>query len=297
MCELYLPPTTSAPARLDDFQVFKKGTGTIYGNYYSNTFDAYPEPEIDNAVYHNLVNFREYRREEWKFKVVDDWNDDDTISWLIETAQCLGFSEYEVPFYNFRVDGSELKAMRREEVLQRMGAHNDPMVSRRLADAIFDKLQCRLSDEMYRDRDSSVFRYVESDQYQHNPDQVQVLDLDSLDQNGQKNRLYTSDYRPNDSSLMVGLCDSSDDTEEVFRSSATASPEYGSDGSKSGDEDDKRKSFAFKRPPGRPRGSGRKVCKRPRSVSVPEFLRDLLLDDRYNPSIIKWEDREQKKFR
>ncbi|KAL0893434.1 hypothetical protein ABMA27_015018 [Loxostege sticticalis] len=294
MCEIYMGgPTTSAPARLDDFQVFKKGTGYIYGNYY-NAYPDYHEPEIDTAVYHNLVNSREYRREEWKLKVVDEWNDDDTVSWVIDTAQCMGFSEYDVPFHNFKVDGSELKLMRREEVLQRMVAHHvDPMVSRRLAEVVYEKLQCRLSEEMYRERDSSVFRYVESDQYQH-PDTVQtVLDLDSLDH---KHRLYGSDYRPNDSSLMQGLCDSSDDTEEVFRSSPRASSEYyGSDGSKSGDEDDKRKSF--KRPPGRPKGSGRKICKRPRSVSVPEFLRNLLLDTRYNPTIIKWEDRELKKFR
>ncbi|RVE44156.1 hypothetical protein evm_011203 [Chilo suppressalis] len=294
MCDLYLTPTPPAQARLDDFQVFKKGTAYIYGNYYSNSYDAYQEPELDTAVYHNLVNSREYRRDDWKFKVLADWNEDDTVSWLIETAQCLGFSEYDVPFYNFKVQGSELKAMKREEVLHRMITPNvEHMLSRRLADAVFEKLQNRLSEEMYRDRESSVFRYVESDPYQHSDAVQTVLDLDSLDH---KNRLYASDYRPNDSSLLHAACDSSDDAEDVFRSSETASPEYyGSDGSKSGDEDDKRKSF--KRPPGRPKGSGRKVSKRPRSVSVPEFLRNLLLDPRYCPSIIKWEDHSQKKFR
>ncbi|KAL4707553.1 hypothetical protein ACJJTC_000305 [Scirpophaga incertulas] len=295
MCDLYLPPAPPAPARLDDFQVFKKGTAYIYGSYYSNTYETYPEQELDTAVYHNLVTSREYRREEWRYKVVADWNEDDTVSWIIDAAQTVGFSEYDVPYYNFKVPGSVLRMMKREEILRNMMVVNvDQMVSSRLADAIFERLQSRLSEEQYRERDTSVFRYVESDPYQHTETVQTVLDLDSLDH---RNRLYASDYRPNDSSVPVpGACDSSDDAEDVFRSSETASPEYyGSDVSKSGDEDDKRK--CFKRPPGRPKGSGRKVCKRPRSVSVPEFLRNLLLDSRYNPSIIKWEDRSVKKFR
>lgn len=181
--------------------------------------------------------------------------------------------------------------MKREDVLQRMAHPSiDPSSSRRIADNVFEKLHVRLQEDTIRQ--SSIFRYAESELYNH--EQQTVLDLDTF---GHKNRLHTSDYKPNDSSLLQGVSDSSDDAEDVYRSSETASPEYsyGSDGSKSGDEDDKRK--IFKRPPGRPKGSGRKTFKRPRSVSVPEFLRNLLLDSNYCPSIIKWEDHSSGKFR
>lgn len=304
MCELYFPPSSPAPARLDDFQVFKKGTAShIYGNYYSNaTYDAYAEPDIESSVnvYHNLVSCRDYYRDDWKKKFLVEWSEDDTVAFVVDTVHCMGISEYEVPFHNFRVTGGELRAMKREEIMQRI-AHPtlDPVTSRRIGEHLYDKLQGRLNEDMLAtsyDR-SMVFRYAESEPssyQQHEPAQT-VLDLDSLNH---RNRGYGSDYRPNDSSLLQGACDSSDDAEDVFRSSGTASPEcsYGSDVSKSGDEDDKHKR-QFKRPPGRPKGSGRKVCKRPRSVSVPEFLRNLLYDPKYCPSIIKWEDRTNGKFR
>lgn len=297
---MYFPSTSPAPARLDDFQVFKKGTAShIYGNYYSNaSYDAYAEPEIDSAlnVYHNLVSCREYprdNRDDWKYKVVDAWNEDDTVSWMIDMVQGMGFNENEIPFYNFRLKGFELRAMKREDVLHRMVHPSiDQVTSRRIADSVFEKLHNRLSEEIQRH--SSIIRYADVDPYHSHESANTMLDLDSLDH---KNRLYTSDYTPNDSTLLHQT-DSSDDTDaDVFRSSETASPEcsYGSDGSKSGDEDDKRK--IFKRPPGRPKGSGRKTFKRPRSVSVPEFLRNLLLDSKYCPSIIKWEDHTQGKFR
>lgn len=294
MCDFLLPPTPPAPTRLEDFQVFKKGNPTyIYGNYYNN-YDMFTEQEIDSTanVYHNLVSSREIRQEDWKYKSVVEWSPDDTTYWIIDCAMTQGFSEYEVPFYNFKVSGMELRHMRREEIFQRMVHPNvETNQSRRIADVIYDKLHARINEEMLRP--TPLFRYTESEPYpSHEPVQT-VLDLDSLDH---KNRLYGSDYKPNDISLLHAA-DSSDDAEDVFRSSETASPEcsYGSDGSKSGDEEEKRK--MFKRPPGRPKGTGRKVCKRPRSVSVPEFLRNLLLDERYCPSIIKWEDHPQGKFR
>ncbi|CAG9584958.1 unnamed protein product [Danaus chrysippus] len=287
MCDLY-PPTPPTSARLDDFQVFKKGNASyIYGNYYNN-YDVYPEPEMDTTanVYHNLVSSREYRHEDWKSKVIVDWTDDDTVSWLIECAVSQGFCEFDVPFYNFKVCGVELSNMRREEVIQRMAHPNvDQNISKKIGEIVYDRLQARLSEEIHRQ--SSVFRYAESDPYTQQETVPSVLDLD-------KHRLYTSDYKPNDSSLLPAS-DSSDDAEDVFRTSAPASPfSYGSD-SKSGDEEEKRK--IPKRLPGRPKGSGKNRFKRPRSVSVPEFLRNLLFDERYCPSIIKWEDYSQGKFR
>ncbi|CAH3909127.1 ETS-related transcription factor Elf-3-like [Pieris brassicae] len=286
MCEYYMPPSP-APARLDDFQVFKKGTCT-YGNYY-NTYDVLAEPEVDTAtnVYHNLVNLRDsYRPEDWRYKSVFDWTADDTVSWIFDCVIASGFSEYDVPFYNLRIPGIEIRSMGREDILSRM-LHSsiDPNLSSRIADVVYEKLQSRLNDEILRQ--STVFKYADPYQSQEQT----MLDLDY-----HKNKLY-SDYKPNDSSLLQPA-DSSDDAEDLFGSSAAASPEgaYGSDGSKSGDEDERRAKLV-KRPPGRPKGSGKKGVKRPRSVSVPEFLRNLLFDERYCPSIIKWEDYSQGKFR
>ncbi|NP_001036902.1 ETS homologous factor-like isoform X2 [Bombyx mandarina] len=295
-CDIYYTQTTSAPTRLDDFQVFRRGNAShIYGNYYSNpSYDAYEEPEIENAanVYHTLVSCREYHRDDWKYKVVVDWTEDDTVSWIVDTAQSIGISEYDIPFFNYRVTGLDLRNMKREDFVQRMAHPSmDPVASRKIGDNIFDRLHTRLNEDMFRQ--SSIFRYAESEPYHH--EQQTMLDLDAADH---KNRMYASDYKPNDQTLLQGPCDSSDDAEDVFRSEETASPEYsyGSDVSKSGDEDDKRK--MSKRPPGRPRGSGRKTSiKRPRSVSVPEFLRNLLFDPKYCPSIIKWEDYALGKFR
>lgn len=284
-----MPSTPPAPARLDDFQVFKKSTSYIYGNYYTNpTYDPYME-EIDTAanVYHNLVS-RECHRDDWRYKLVIDWNEDDTAAWVIDTTHCMGFNDFEIPYFNFKVTGIELRGMTREEIFKRLLQPNvDPALSRKIGDLVFDKLHNRLNEEMLRQ--STVFRYAESDPYSQDVVQT-VLDLDSLEH---KNRGYTSDYKPNDSSILATACDSSDDAEDPFRSSPECS--YGSDKSDGGDEEDKRK--MCKRPPGRPKGSGRKAIKRPRSVSVPEFLRNLLLDPKYCPSIIKWEDHSVGKFR
>ncbi|XP_063618911.1 ETS-related transcription factor Elf-3-like [Cydia splendana] len=295
MCDLYLAPAAPpAPARLDDFkQVFNKGPASyIYGNYYTNPpYDVYAEEDTSTNVYHNLVSTREYPRDEWKYKFVVDWNEDDTISWIIDTAIAMGFSEYDIPWYNFKILGHELRIIKKDEMMQRLAHPSvDPNITARIASGLFDKLQSRINEELLRQ--SSVLRYAESDPYQQQEPAHTMLDLD-LDH---KSRMYTSDYKPNNSSLLAA-CDSSDDAEDVYRNSETASPEcsYGSDVSKSGDEDDKRKQF--KRPPGRPKGSGRKICKRPRSVSVPEFLRNLLFDPKYCPSIIKWEDHANGKFR
>lgn len=305
MCDVYFPPTPTAPERLDNFQVFRKGTAShIYGNYYSTpSYDAYADPDIDStvSVYHNMVSCRGYNyRDDWKKNFVEEWTEEDSVAWIIDAVQCMGcmgISEFDIPYHNFRISGLELRNLKREDVQQRMAHLSiDPSVSRRIADNIFEKLHVRLSDDIMARAtyERSMFRYTETSQpYQHQEPVQTVLDLDSIDH---KNRLYASDYRPNDSRLLAA-CDSSDDQEDVFRSSENASPEcsYGSDGSKSGDEDDKRK--MAKRPPGRPKGSGRKMIKRPRSVSVPEFLRNLLLDPKYCPSIIKWEDHSLGKFR
>ncbi|XP_072931613.1 uncharacterized protein [Epargyreus clarus] len=293
MCEMYIPSTPTAPARLETFQVFKKGNASfIYGNYYSN-YDVYSETEVDAGnVYHNLVA-REYPREEWRYnKTVVEWTEDDTMTWIHECAIAHGFGECDVPIYNFKVPGIELREMRKEEIIQRMThPHVAPHSSTRLGEIVYDKLQTRLSEEMIRP--TSLFRYGESDPYQHHESAQTMLDLDSLEH---KNRLYT-DYKPNDrdSYSLMPNCDSSDDAED-FRLSESASPEcpYGSDGSKSGDEEEKRK---IKRPPGRPKGSGKRISKRPRSVSVPEFLRNLLLNPKHCPSIIKWENHAEGKFR
>ncbi|KOB78137.1 Transcription factor BmEts [Operophtera brumata] len=301
MCDVYFPPTPTAPERLDNFQVFRKGTAShIYGNYYSTpTYDAYADPDIDStvSVYHNMVSCRDYNyRDDWKKKFVHEWTEEDSVAWIIDAVQCMGISEFDVPYHNFRISGLELRSLKREDVQQRMAHLSiEPSLSRRIADNIFEKLHVRLNDDIMANAtyERSMFRYADtSDPYQQDSAQT-VLDLDSIDH---KNRVYTSDYRPNDSRLLAA-CDSSDDQEDAFRTSENASPEcsYGSDGSKSGDEDAMRK--MPKRPPGRPKGSGRKMMKRPRSVSVPEFLRNLLLDPKYCPTIIKWEDHSLGKFR
>lgn len=285
MCDFYLPPPTAAPARLDDFNVFKKGP--TYNSFYN--YDMCPEQEDDTgSVYYNLINFRDHPVDDgWRVKVMDDWNTEETLAWVYDCIVPHGYSELDVPLHKFRIPGRELKARTLEGILELVSHPNvDPEVSRRIAYTIVDKLEYRLNEEMRQ----SVLRYAESGSYAPNHEQT-ILNLDYYND---RSRGYTSDYKPNDISLM-NTADSGDDHDESFRVDA-ASPagSYGSDGSKSGDEDDKKK--PFKRPPGRPKGSVKKD-KRPRSVSVPQFLRDLLLDERYNPEIIKWEDIMQGKFR
>lgn len=290
MCDLYPPPSTE-PAPLDDFQVFKKWT-LPYSNYYSTaTYDQYVEPEVESAttVYHDLVNAKEYPfKDDYKCKYIVEWTEEDTLSWVLDTVQ---LNEYEVPLYVFRIPGIALRGMKKEEIVQLMSRHHnvDQIVVKRIADVVFQNLQYRLNDENSREAvvPVSVYRYVQGDPYQQQ-DPETLLNLDE-----QKSRLFANDYRPDDR-ILLQASDSSDDTEDVFRSSETASPDY-SDVSKSSDDDEKKREF--KRPPGRPKGSGRKISKRVKSVSVPVFLRNLLLDPTYCPSIIKWEDYSQGKFR
>ncbi|XP_034830402.1 retroviral integration site protein Fli-1 homolog [Maniola hyperantus] len=293
MCDYYVPTPQTASAPLDAFSVLKKGNASFtYGNLY-DSYNMCSDPEAEtNSVYYNLINFREYRHDTdgWKSKAVDDWNCDDSVSWVYECAISHGFSELDVPFHNFRLPGHELRNKRHMEIVELVvHPHVDPQTSTRIANTIYDRLQCRLNEDM---RSQSVLRYAESAPYAQSHEQTILTDLTYCTD---RNRgYYASDYKTNDISLM-NAADSSDDHEDAFRIDA-ASPacSYGSDGSKSGDEDDKKK--PFKRPPGRPKGSVKKD-KRPRSVSVPQFLRDLLLDERFCPSIIKWEDISQGKFR
>lgn len=298
MCELYYPSTNDA-APLDDFQIFKKKWTLPYGNYYSSSsYDSY-EPEIDSAsnVYHDLVNAKEYPlKDDYKNKYVVQWTEEDTLNWFLDIIQCYKISEYDMPYYIFRIPGVALRGMKREDIVQLI-LHNsiDQNVSRRIADIIYQNLQQRLNDEHAREAvPVSVLRYVEGDSYQ-NPDQQTVLDLDNIPQTNHKDRLYANDYRHHDdNTYLPSACDSSD--EELHRLSETASPDAScSSDSKSSDEDEKKREF--KRPPGRPKGSGRKISKRVKSVSVPVFLRNLLLNPEHCPSIIKWEDYSQGKFR
>ncbi|GBP58224.1 hypothetical protein EVAR_87802_1 [Eumeta japonica] len=161
----------------------------------------------------------------------------------------------------------------------------DPGVSRRYAEAVFERLQSRLAEETAVP--VSVLRYVDGDAYQP-LGHTQVLNLDdySAERRARLLDCPSAAHVPHQAT-----CDSSDDADEAFRFSESASPEYsyGSDTSKSGDDLDKRRRPG-KRPPGRPKGTGKKLSKRIKSVSVPEFLRDLLLDPKYCPHIIKWED-------
>lgn len=295
MCDLYLPPSAE-PAPLEDFQVFKKKWTLPYGNYYGQMYSEYVEPEVEATanIYHDLVNAKEYScRNDYKNKYIAEWNEEDTLAWVLDTLQCYKINEYEVPYYMFRIPGIALRGMKKEDLVQLMNHHNVELsVSKRIVEIVYQNLQYRLNDEQCREAvvPVSVLKYVEGDPYQHG--QPTLLDLEGP---GNKSRLYTHDYIP-DERCVTSHYESSDETEDgYFRSPDNASPDYCSDVSKSSDEEDKKREV--KRPPGRPKGSGRKVSKRVKSVSVPVFLRNLLMDRRYCPNIIKWEDYSQGKFR
>lgn len=285
---MYLPTDSS---RLEDFHVFNKKWTSYYpyADYYTGqTYDHYQEPEVEasTGVYHDLLSPRTYAtRDDWKFKFVSNWNEDETHSWFIDTARNLGLSEFDLPQHNLRVAGIVLRGLNREQMVE-LFAHPavDPNVSRRNGDVFFDRLQQRLAEEM--PKDNSV-RY--DAQYRQEPPDSTVLDLDSLDH---RKRLFDYDELP-----PSGHCDSTDDDYHAHSDAASPDLSYGSDASKSGDESDMQKSTHFKRPPGRPKGSGKKPPKRTKSLSVIEFLIRCLHDPNICPSLIKFEDYAKGTFR
>ncbi|XP_037964613.2 ETS homologous factor [Plutella xylostella] len=285
------PLADSAP--LDRFQVFNKNWPTAYTyDYYSTpSYDAYAEPEIDSAtnVYHTLVNSQYLttaQHDEWKTKIIDNWTEDDTMSWYIDTLRCLDLNEFEWPTSKFRIPGIALRGMSRDQIIDRMSSPRiDPTVYIRYGDKVYERLQQFTSLGLHP---------MESNPYQSQDPPQTVLDLDSYDNRQQQRLVY--DYNQEQNFPQMGTDSSNDDAQDYFRDVDSASPS--SDVSKSGDEmEDKKK--VFKRPPGRPKGSGRKSdkIKRARSESVPEFLKNLILNPKYCPSIIKWEDYNKGLFR
>lgn len=299
--------TYHEPPPLDHFDTLRKKwtVSYSYGNYYSAPapapYDNYVEPDLSAAasVYHDLVGPRDPppppppAREPWHYRYVSEWSEDDTASWLLETLRYNGIDEYDFPFFHFRVPGVALRGLKREQIVQLLSnPSRDPAVSRRTGDIIYEKLQQAVSEEMRR--------YAE---YEYAPHETAatMLDLDAQEPRAPPRHYAAAGGLEAEAggggAAPPGGADSGSEAEDGSAECSYGSAEcsYGSDGSKSGDEELARR--VLKRPPGRPRGSGRTLSKRPRSVSVPEFLRNLLLDPNYCPTIIKWEDHSQGKFR
>lgn len=219
--------------------------------------------------------------EDWKNKSVDTWNSPDVSYWLAAEAQRLGIAPPEIGIDRFAaagIDGIRLQSMTEQDFCN---------LNRLYGNTIYCSLQS------YRaETERSNFQYENMFQL-------------PLDEPTNLPHYDTSLPPPLDSHVLTNLdtetrLSSSSSNESrtthyetsYHRHSGTLSPDNES-GSDSGFESERPPE---KRKPGRPRGTRRK--KKPEKLGrLWEFIRDLLKNREYCPSLICWDNYDEGMFR
>lgn len=308
-------PAPATLPRLQGFGIFKEYTRSQHNaNNYSNYIDYDNSGDGDyniynrELIYEELANANDHTfkiNDEWRHKFVSDWNCADTGMWIIETAKCSGIPIQEIPLSLFRsTSGQDLLRMSLEDFCNRMSYPGvDNKTSIRYGEVLYEALHhikpsILQNDELQNDAVVPIPVLEEASDtepfhssFAHSQDDHTLIDLDRSSEEI-RNKLLSShpNWSPGYEHTMeeTSLRFSENGSPQVTFKSET--PTYMSDGEVNVKKE--------KRQPGRPRGSGKKnPPKRIKNVSVPEFLRNLLLDPEYCPKIIKWEDYSNGKFR
>ncbi|XP_077293537.1 ETS homologous factor-like [Arctopsyche grandis] len=234
-----------------------------------------------------------FHTSEWKTKHVHNWNGADIKNWIIETATNKGYAVAEIASFGFsNVTGVELSKMTVQTFCERMHSQANHLESTIIGEYLHAELKMLLA-ETQSDQDSVVPVTI-VDRYSHEEDLHSSRHLTDLD------NYYYKEISDNHSEMYPrNLAQSDSGYDSVAEEYEPKMEECGmiENDYDIGMMEQTLPLVVTKRPPGRPKGSGKKHPKRVKNVSVPEFLRDLLLNPNYCPRIIKWEDYSAGKFR
>uniref|UniRef100_A0A1B6GA28 ETS domain-containing protein n=1 Tax=Cuerna arida TaxID=1464854 RepID=A0A1B6GA28_9HEMI len=207
---------------------------------------------------------------DWQYKTVEEWLSYDCLFWFIQQMQELRAGHYltNAKMERFiHIDGAALKQMTEDDFTTVC-----PEYGMELFNRLQQKLKLNTSSSLYNNFYS-----------------LDNTPLPAID--------HFSTFSPSEETHK--LTDLDNETQLPPALPYLSSPETESSGYKS----DSSLEPAVeptpppeKRRPGRPRGTRRK--KKPEKLGrLWEFIRDLLLDSRYNPSLICWEDYKEGMFR
>lgn len=286
---LNLDPTTFPIASYDSS--FVNAEYQVIEPEYSDSHNgnlAYPEGSKDCMKLFQL----DYPAQtvSWKDNRLHELNGEDTLEWMINMGKHKDIDISRLSFCSFRnVRGIDLIQMTKSEFIHRIKPDIDVEPNIEIEGEILYEEIKRLKNQI--EQDSVVPTVLDSHNYEekyiHSSDNPHFIDLDD-------HRKQVAIDSHNDL-ISVMQCDSG-------YVSLTEEHEFKMEENTHYDEqdlliDNNLPVMIAKRPPGRPKGSGKKPQKRVKNVSVPEFLRDLLHDPNYCPRIIKWEDYSRGKFR
>lgn len=275
---------------------------TIMDNNYQLVIDSsfsdqqyemtYPEGSKDHLKLLLNDDFHS-QADSWKHKKVCEWNGEDTMNWIMDTGTNKDINISRLSLCNFKdVRGIDLVQMPKSEFVEKIKprcSSEDRSAANKAGEDLYEevkKLETHHEQVVPYPVIERGLNY--EDEFIHPSDIPQFIDLDN-----QKHIAYDNHH----DGTYVGIgCDSGYDSQPE-------EPEYKMEDTIYYDQDHETMMestlpvVVAKRPPGRPKGSGKKQPKRAKNVSVPEFLRDLLLCPDYCPKIIKWEDYAAGKFR
>lgn len=231
----------------------------------------YPQQKVFQDLTENRVP-----EPEWTHKNINQWTPHDTVDFIMQTAQAKNLRPTRIPYFHFlEVTGLNLTNMDYAEFMEKLNTDGDDSVSQSDGWKIYDELQkikcdCTTTERSFYKLEDRSYSISDGDNKLTDMDKPRYEAVCWQPSSSDSDSSSLGDYKP----AGVGPY-SLDPSAERPDSSCTV----------------------VKRAPGRPKGSGKKQNKKLKNVSVPEFLRDLLLNKEHCPSIIRWEDYDIGKFR
>jgi len=264
----------------DDTELFRQ----VENDYQPPTYQL-PPKTIKTEPMTELLPSNVQHYGDWQSKYIDHWSAEDCLFWVIHELHNLkvGRNLPEVKIEKLAdINGAMLKHMSMDEFCRNFPDHGKEL---------YVRLQKFKSPYMY----NSVFLV---DQW-NNPALRQDDEYSRYNHDHVQPRLETSSP-PHESHTLTDL----DESHPRPHNSATVPPYASPSEVDSGYKSDSSVETTAtepppppeKRRPGRPRGTRRK--KKPEKLGrLWEFIRDLLLNPMYNPSLICWENYDEGTFR
>ncbi|KAK9497150.1 hypothetical protein O3M35_004521 [Rhynocoris fuscipes] len=203
--------------------------------------------------------------DEWQSKAVKNWTKQDVVLWVNSVARYLNICCTEMPSEKFaKFNGVQLLSQSKLDFIQLDNTHGATLYQK-----LHEKLAAENPSNYHQLNNARYFMYDESEETVD--DKKKVHDMMVA---GYENRKEESLYRS--TAISENNVESGDIGNSAEVSTPVAPPK--------------------KKGPGRPKGSKRK--KKPEKLGrLWEFLRDLLKNREYCPSLIVWDNYEEGMFR
>lgn len=245
------------------------------------------DPVLPNDTYTQLSSHQptiivknetdyEASMDDWRTKPIDTWSTHDVLYWLAAEAQRLGIPSPEIGIDRFAaagVDGVKLQSMTEQDFCNQNRLYGNTIyysLQSYKAESDRSTFQCDNMFQLPLDEPTNLPQYDT-----HLPPPLDSHVLTNLDNEASLSSLSSTDSRL------------------VHHGSSYHQHSDNESGSDSGFESER---LPEKRKPGRPRGTRRK--KKPEKLGrLWEFIRDLLKNREYCPSLICWDNYEEGMFR